>query len=380
MFKHLILYRIGGDMPGSAEGLCEILAQSAFVATGPTQKQSTGWVPPRGDDHGPFVQVIDGHWVVKLQTETRLLPNSVIEDRLEELADHVEKGTGRRPGKKARRDLKEQAIHELLPKAFTKRTSMLAWIDTEARILAVDAGSQGRADEFVSMFVQHASTGRMNLALMQSKESPAACMAAWLLDGDMPEGFAIDSDCELKGMDERKPVVKYARHPLDIDEVKAHLTSGKMPTKMGMSYAERVAFELNEAGHIRRLSFLDLAFEGRPEVAADEQFDADVALATGELRKLIASLMHALGGEYVPPIEEAAASPATPTGDEPDPLYDQAVAVVLQHKKASISLVQRHLRIGYNRAARLLETMERTGLVSPMAADGQRQITEGEHA
>jgi len=59
---------------------------------------------------------------------------------------------------------------------------------------------------------------------------------------------------------------------------------------------------------------------------------------------------------------------------ESDPMYDQAVAIVLQHRKASISLVQRHLRIGYNRAARLLEQMEKSGLVSNMATNGNREL------
>lgn len=61
-------------------------------------------------------------------------------------------------------------------------------------------------------------------------------------------------------------------------------------------------------------------------------------------------------------------------GGENDPMYDQAVAVVLQHRRASISLVQRHLRIGYNRAARLLEQMEKSGLVSAMSTNGNRDI------
>jgi len=63
-----------------------------------------------------------------------------------------------------------------------------------------------------------------------------------------------------------------------------------------------------------------------------------------------------------------------PADAEADPLYDQAVAVVLQNKRASISLVQRHLRIGYNRAARLLEQMEQSGLVSSMSGSGNREI------
>ena len=61
-------------------------------------------------------------------------------------------------------------------------------------------------------------------------------------------------------------------------------------------------------------------------------------------------------------------------GGESDAMYDQAVAVVLQHRRASISLVQRHLRIGYNRAARLLEQMEKSGLVSAMSTNGNRDI------
>jgi S-DNA-T family DNA segregation ATPase FtsK/SpoIIIE len=61
-------------------------------------------------------------------------------------------------------------------------------------------------------------------------------------------------------------------------------------------------------------------------------------------------------------------------GGEKDPMYDQAVEVVLKNRRASISLVQRHLKIGYNRAARLVEDMEKTGLVSAMSGSGQREI------
>ena len=73
--------------------------------------------------------------------------------------------------------------------------------------------------------------------------------------------------------------------------------------------------------------------------------------------------------------DDGSASGDAAAGDgEADPMYDQAVAVVLQHRRASISLVQRHLRIGYNRAARLLEQMEQSGLVSGMATNGNRDI------
>jgi S-DNA-T family DNA segregation ATPase FtsK/SpoIIIE len=72
---------------------------------------------------------------------------------------------------------------------------------------------------------------------------------------------------------------------------------------------------------------------------------------------------------------EGASSVTGIGGDaESDPMYDQACEVVLKHRRASISLVQRHLRIGYNRAARLLEQMEQSGMVSAMQSNGNREI------
>ncbi|MFZ6861384.1 DNA translocase FtsK [Undibacterium sp. Ji67W] len=71
---------------------------------------------------------------------------------------------------------------------------------------------------------------------------------------------------------------------------------------------------------------------------------------------------------------EAGATTEGAGGGEADALYDQAVAIVLKNRRASISLVQRHLRIGYNRAARLLEQMEQSGVVSTMQSNGNREI------
>jgi S-DNA-T family DNA segregation ATPase FtsK/SpoIIIE len=73
------------------------------------------------------------------------------------------------------------------------------------------------------------------------------------------------------------------------------------------------------------------------------------------------------------PAEELGGEGGEPTGEK-DPLYDQAVEIVLRTRRPSISLVQRHLRIGYNRAARLIEDMERAGMVSPMQTNGNREV------
>jgi S-DNA-T family DNA segregation ATPase FtsK/SpoIIIE len=73
---------------------------------------------------------------------------------------------------------------------------------------------------------------------------------------------------------------------------------------------------------------------------------------------------------------EVLGSVANDANGEKDPLYDQAVQIVLESKKPSISYVQRNLRIGYNRAARIIEDMEKAGLVSPMQSNGNREVIQ----
>jgi S-DNA-T family DNA segregation ATPase FtsK/SpoIIIE len=103
-------------------------------------------------------------------------------------------------------------------------------------------------------------------------------------------------------------------------------------------------------------------------------------VADHEVHKVVDHLKGLAKPEYLDEVLEPASSDdpgvngsGEPTGEK-DPLYDQAVEIVLRTRRPSISLVQRHLRIGYNRAARLIEDMERAGMVSPMQTNGNREV------
>jgi len=141
--------------------------------------------------------------------------------------------------------------------------------------------------------------------MLHTKISPQTAMADWLAGGDAPAGFTIDRDCELKAVGEEKAAVRYVRHPLDGNEIeaeiKAHLASGKLPTKLALTWDERISFVLGEKLEVKRLGFLDLLKDEAEKSAehADEQFDADFALMTGEFARFLPQLVDALGGEVV---------------------------------------------------------------------------------
>lgn len=296
MFKNIILYKLITSNPGSIADIELLLGCSPFVPCAPTQEKSMGWVSPRGNDFGVLAEFVDGQIILKLQTESRAVPKDAIEREFTKLAARLEAETGRKPGKKESRELKDQIKFDLLPKAFTKVSTNLVWIDRNNNTVVVEANSQAHADAVVSCLVQ--SLEGTVLQLLNTMESPAGAMTNWLMFDDAPRGFSIDRACDLKAADESKAVVRYGNHSLDIQEIKDHIAGGKLPTKLALTWSGSASFVLTDTMQIKSIALLDVVFETQRAESADG-FDADVAIATGVLSKLINDLVYALGGEPI---------------------------------------------------------------------------------
>ena len=293
MFANLIIYRIAPQWSATLDQVEQALAKAPFAECGATQEKSAGWIPPRGEAHGALAEAVGGQWMLRFMAETKVLPGSALARKVKEKAARIEQETGRKPGKKETKELKEEARLDLLPMALTKQASMWVWIDPAARLLVLDTSSQGRADEVVTLLVE--ALPGLSVSLLQTQASPRAAMAHWLKEQEPPAGFTVDRECELKSADESKAVVRYARHPLDIEEVQAHIDAGKLPTRLALTWDDRVSFVLTSELQLRKVQFLDTVFEGTK--ADDGGFDVDAAIATGELRKLIPDLVTALDGK-----------------------------------------------------------------------------------
>ena len=297
MFKNLIVYRIGPDWSATVEHMEEALAPARFVECGATQQKSIGWIEPRGEKHGALVESIGGQRILKLQIETKAVPGSVVKRKAQEQIEHIEATTGRKPGKREIKDIRDDALLALLPMAFTKQSSVQVWIDLASRLLMTDAGSQSKADEVITALVS--ALPGLPLTLLQTTVSPQVAMTQWLTAAspeEWPVRLSVERECELKSNDEEKSVVKFTRHNLLNDEIRHHVKQGKLPVKLALSWDGRVGFVLTESTQLKKISFLEGVFEGAG-AGREDGFDADVAIATGELGKLIADLIEALGGE-----------------------------------------------------------------------------------
>ena len=303
MFKNVMVYAINPAWAQSLASMEGALDKARFAECGLSEEKSIGWTEPRGEPHGPLVETVAGQFILKLMIEARVLPGSVIARKAKDRVAQIEASTGRKPGKKETRDIKDDLRRELLPQAFTKQSTVAVWIDPAAKRLVIDASSTARANEVVTMLVK--CLEGFTVTLINTTTSPAVAMAQWLTTQEAPAGFSVDRECELKAADESKAVVRYSRHPLDIKEVQAHIESGKQPTRVAMTWNSRVSFVLTEAMLIKKVAFLDVVLEGASGGSSvggkgkDDGFDADALIATAELSQLIPDLLAALDGEVV---------------------------------------------------------------------------------
>jgi len=299
MFKNASIFRITLPDLTTAARFAALADAYEFHPCQPSQERSVGWVPPRGVAHGPLAELIADQVIMCLMIETKTVPAQAIKDVVDAAVTRTEATTGRKPGKKERKELADDARRALLPHAFPKRSAVWVWIDPAAGLLVVDSASQSRTDEVCTQLVN--LVDGIKIELHQFGISPASLMTGWLHDRDLLTtddrwGFDVNRACELRANDESKAVVRYSRHALDTDEVKNHILGGKSATKLALTHLDRVAFTLTDMGTLAGIDVLDVVFEQHASKAdqASDNFDADVAIITGELKPLIENLFLAL--------------------------------------------------------------------------------------
>lgn len=297
-FKNLHVYRLPVGWAIDPADVNGKLSRRLLQRCGTFDMESRGWVYPR--EAGQFLHGVNGQYLVALGVDQKLLPASVINQVAKEQAAELAEQQAHPVGRKQLREIKERVAEELLPKAFTRRYTIWAWIDPLHGWLVVDAAGKAKAEALIETL--HKSLDDLPLGLLETQRSPSAAMTDWVAAGEAPAGFTIDQDLELRAAAEGNATVRYVRHSLDGKEIQDHIAAGKVATRLAMTWNDRISFVLDEELQIKRLAFLDILkeqAEGQAE-AADEQFDIDFALMSGELAHLLADLVAALGGEKAP--------------------------------------------------------------------------------
>jgi len=294
-FKNLRIYRLASPWTLMGEQFEECLARHAFRSGNTLEMQSLGWIAPR--EGGGLAHTVNRQVLLSLRAEKKLLPATVINQVSKARAQEIEEKQGYKPGRKQMKEIKERVTEELMPRAFSIYRDTRVWIDTVNHWLVIDAAASAKADEVIGLLAK--TVDPLPLENLYVAQSPASAMTGWLAADEPPTNFTVDQDTELRASGESRAAIRYVKHTIDAEDVRRHIQSGKQCTRLAMTWADRVSFVLTESLDIKRVAPLDVLKEGTDTVMQndDEKFDSDMTLMTGELAKLMADLVDALGGE-----------------------------------------------------------------------------------
>ena len=258
-FRNLTLFRFPTSLDFSQ--LDELLPEAALKPVGPLELSSRGFISPFGRGEEALSHRINDAIWLSVGGEDKILPGAVVNDLLQKKLQEIEQKEGRKPGGKTRKRLKDDLLHELLPRAFVKPSRTDALIDLEHGFIAVDASSRKTGENVVSEVRR--ALGSFPALPLNAEVAPRSVLTGWIAGEPLPEGLSLGAECELKDAMEGGAVVKCQNQELQSDEIAKHLEAGKQVTKLALVLDDHVSFVLGEDLIVRKLKFLDGAVDQR---------------------------------------------------------------------------------------------------------------------
>lgn len=297
-FKNLMVYRLSREVALNADEMEKQLSAFAFTPCGSQDMAKTGWVSPMGSHSDALTHAVNGQIVICARKEDKILPSPVIKQELQAKIERLEAEQHRKLKKTEKDALKDEVLHSLLPRAFSRFNQTFMWIDTVNDLIMVDAASAKRAEDTLALLRK--SLGSLPVVPLTMESPIELTLTEWVRSGEMPAGFAIQDEAELKAILEEGGVIRCKKQNLISDEIAVHIEAGKLVTKLAVDWQERIQLMLSDDGSLKRLKFADTLREQNDDIDRDDfaqRFDADFILMTSELAALIKNTIEALGGE-----------------------------------------------------------------------------------
>ncbi|MCE9839226.1 recombination-associated protein RdgC [Proteus terrae] len=297
-FKNILVYRLNKEIALSMDELEQQLSSLAFTPCSSQDMTRTGWVSPMGDRGEALIHVTGKQVMMCARKEDKILPATVIKQALQDKVEKLEGEQGRKLKKTEKAPLKDEVVHTLLPRAFSKFSQTFIWLDLEKQLVIVDSGSAKRAEDNLALLRK--TLGSLPVVPLNFNESVELKMTEWVRSGELPAGFTLMDEAELKAVLDEGGVIRCKKQELVSDEIATHIEAGKFVTKLSVDWEDRLQFMLCDDGSIKRIKFSETLREQNDDIdKADfaQRFDADFVLMTGELSALIERVTEVLGGE-----------------------------------------------------------------------------------
>jgi len=291
-FKNLLVYRLTEKCPEDTNEWQNLLSSEAFTPCKSHDIVKSGWTNPGPNNSDELTFSSNGFIMLCLKTQEKILPSSVINEQLLERLELLSEKESRKASKKEKLSMKEDIIHELLPRAFSRTKLLHAYIDVQQQWLIINSSSTTQAEAVINLIRK--CLGSFPAIPLSTKNLPRALMTDWLKNNP-PLPFKLGGECELTDNEEKSSKISCKGQNLHDEDIQSHLKIGVSVTQLSLHWDERVQCTLNDKLAIKKLKFSDLLLE-KAESAEDrnEQFDIDFALMTLEVREFLCALTAAI--------------------------------------------------------------------------------------
>ncbi|MDC9654374.1 recombination-associated protein RdgC [Xanthomonas perforans] len=286
LFRNLTLFRFPPTLDLSQ--VDELLPTAILKDVGPLDMSSRGFIAPFGDAESEALLHRQGQFLwLTVGGQDRMLPPTVVNDSLaKKVAEYTQK-EGRRPGGKTRKAMKEELVHDLLPKAFVKSSRIDVILDQQHGVAFVNTSSRKKAEDAMSQI--RGMLGSFPALPLNAELAPRTVLTGWIGSTPMPDSLSIGEEAELRDPIEGGAVVKCQHQELQGDEIDNHLQAGKVVVKLAVVAHGTVSLVLGDDLVMRKVKFLDGATDALDSAdgeGARAEFDAIFALQSAELQRL----------------------------------------------------------------------------------------------
>ena len=293
-FKNIFIYRLSREVSWDTAAVNAALGKFVFTPCGSQDMAKAGWTSVLGDN---LTHEYQGFLLIQHKREEKILPSQVLKEELQKKILTLEEEQDRKLKKTEKDSLKDEVLHSLLPRAFTRKSLAKILIDRSNHLVFVEASSAKKAEDQLALLRK--SLGSLPVIPFTPREPLEITMTEWFKNG-FPAGFTAGEDATLKGLLDNGGAVRCNKVDLQSDEIMSHIEAGKVATTVAINWMDRASFRVNDDMSIKALTFCDDLYDQNDDIDREDvaqRFDADFVLFTGELSALFNALVEAIGGE-----------------------------------------------------------------------------------
>jgi recombination associated protein RdgC len=290
-FKQAKIFKLSNTITYTPDLIEEKLKPLAFRPCLPSFLSGHGWASPIDKENAPLVHAANGYILLCLQLEEKVLPAAVVQQALSEKIKQIKADQERNVSRKEKSSLKEELIHSLLPRAFSKLSRIYILLDTKNNWLIIDTASASRLEKCIDLLKK--SLGNNTFSGIKTKKV-APLLTRWLLQDDYPDDFSIEKSCVLKDTSQQSRTIRCQEQNLSDKAIQLLLKEGCEAHQLALNWHDKVSFTLTDDFSLKSIRYheeiISLAKDQHTETQ-EQQFDADFFIMTETLSELFSPLL-----------------------------------------------------------------------------------------